>query len=248
MLQPLRSYTQDSTQPLFANRISELVQLMKSKSVEDIAILMDLSPELARLNFKRYQNFLPQENCPISQSYPALFLFQGDVYQSLKAISWDHVSVDYSQSHLRILSGLYGLLRPLDAIQPYRLEMGVRLRNSYGKNLYDFWKNCITNTINQQLDLQVNPILINLASIEYFKAIDVGNMAHPIVTINFYENKNNELKMIGIHAKKARGTMVKYIMENQIDTLEELVLFTDLGYRFNPDSSSDTHLDFIRVY
>lgn len=239
-------YSHSTTQPVLMPKTLELVTLMKTKSVEDLAALMDLSQNLASLNYERYQNFSAQD-MPSSHAYPALFLFQGDVYQGLQASSWDGDTVDYSQSHLAILSGLYGLLKPLDNIQPYRLEMGVRLKNSCGDRLYDFWKESITHTLNQQMPLQINPILINLASTEYFTVVDSKQFNYPIVTINFYEKKNNVLKMIGIHAKKARGTMAKFLMQHQIDTLEGIKTFNDLGYQFNQQSSTEKHLDFVRV-
>lgn len=235
-----KPYVGITSKPSFGDKTGALVTLMQSKTVADIATLMDLSDDLATLNFERYQNFW---DAPV---YPAVFLFQGDVYQGLQANSWEQSTVEYSQSHLRILSGLYGLLNPLDSIQPYRLEMGVRLKNPCGKNLYDYWQDTITQALNQQLKEQKNPVLINLASTEYFKAVNEKKLDHPIVTINFYEKKNDQLKMIGIHAKKARGVMAKFIMENQIDSLEQLKQFNELGYQYNEPSSSAHHLDFIR--
>lgn len=248
LLKSFKSYNHDTSQPVLIHKTLELARLMKSKSKEEISTLMDLSQDLAALNFERYQDFSSELNPPPSQSYPALFLFQGDVYQGLQANTWDKSAVDYSQSHLAILSGLYGLLKPLDRIQPYRLEMGVRLSNSCGSNLYDFWSDTITEELNQQLALHSNPVLINLASNEYFKSVDEKKLNYPILTINFYENKNNELKMIGIYAKKARGSMAKFLMTNQIDTLQQLKNFKELGYQFNKESSTDTHIDFIRVH
>ncbi|MFI4919548.1 MAG: peroxide stress protein YaaA [Legionellales bacterium] len=240
-----KPYTQNTTLPQFDSKTLELVSLMKSKTKEDIAGLMSLSQALATLNFDRYQEFVLQDP-QLSQTYPALLLFQGDVYQSLQAACWDNTSIEYSQCHLAILSGLYGLLRPLDRIQPYRLEMGVRLANPCGNNLYNFWQTSITSALNQQLAEHDNPVLINLASTEYFKAVDEKKINYPTVTINFYEKKNTELKMIGIHAKKARGAMARFLMRNQIDDLETLKTFTDLGYRFNHDSLSERHIDFVR--
>ncbi|KTD77554.1 protein YaaA [Legionella steigerwaltii] len=240
-----KPYVGTTSQPLFTDKTKILVKLMKKKSVNDIAALMDLSQDLAELNYKRYQAFDLDEKA-LPHSYPALFLFQGDVYQGLKAATWEQKNVDYSQNHLRILSGLYGLLKPLDSIQPYRLEMGVRLENPSGKNLYDFWQETVTQSLNQQLAMQKNPVLINLASTEYFKVVDEEKLNYPIVTINFYEKKNAQLKMIGIHAKKARGTMTKFLMQNQFDDLAQLKQFNELGYKFHAPSSTDQHLDFIR--
>lgn len=244
LLQTSTPYSGTISKPLFPEQTKTLVELMKSKSVEDIAALMDLSKDLATLNFERYQEFVFDGHSP--HAYPALFLFHGDVYQGLQADTWKPDTVTYAQSHLRILSGLYGLLNPLDAIQPYRLEMGVRLANPVGKSLYDFWQGTITDTLNQQLATQKNPVVVNLASTEYFKAVNEKKLNYSVVTINFYEHKNNQLKMIGIHAKKARGVMAKFLMENQIDNLEGIKQFNELGYEFHQASSSETHFDFIR--
>lgn len=244
LLKTSKPYSGITSQYSFSDKTNILVKLMKSKSIAEISALMDLSQELATLNFERYQEFSLDGHSP--HTYPALFLFQGDVYQGLQAKSWDQNTVTYSQSHLRILSGLYGLLKPLDSIQPYRLEMGVRLENPCGKNLYDFWQETITHELNQQLEAQKNPLLINLASTEYFKAVAEKKLKHPIVTINFYERKDGQVKMVGIYAKKARGVMAKFIMQNQVDEVEALKQFQELGYEFHPATSSDTHLDFIR--
>lgn len=230
------------TSPELMDKASTLIEIMQSKTQAEIAQLMGLSKNLAVLNYERFQQMGAQED-----SYPALFLFQGDVYQGLQASSWEQNTVDYAQSHLRILSGLYGLLKPLDVIHPYRLEMGTRLGNPSGSTLYDFWKKILTEALNKQLKEQNNPILINLASNEYFKAIDEKSLNYPIVTVNFYEQKDNALKVIGIHAKKARGAMAKFIMQNQIDNLKEIESFTDLGYQFNNKSSNSHHLDFVRL-
>lgn len=240
-----KPYTDGTSQPLLFKKTIKLAKIMKSQSIEQIADLMDLSKDLAVLNYDRYQNFKLNEH-PLTHSYPAVFLFQGDVYQGLQTASWTKDEIDYSQSHLGILSGLYGFLRPLDEIQPYRLEMGVRLANPCGSNLYDYWRESVTKALNQQLADQNNPLLINLASTEYFKVVEEKKLKYPVITINFYEQKNNEFKMIGIYAKKARGVMAKYIIQNKIDSLEQLKEFTELGYCFNNETSSERHLDFTR--
>ncbi|WP_392537034.1 peroxide stress protein YaaA [Legionella sp. 227] len=245
LLNSFKPYAGTTSEPIFADKTKILVKLMKTKSANEIAALMDLSKDLAELNYNRYQSFDLEEKV-LSHLYPALFLFQGDVYQGLKAATWEQKTVEYSQNHLRILSGLYGLLKPLDSIQPYRLEMGVRLENPSGKNLYDFWQETVTHSLNQQLANQKNPVLINLASTEYFKAVDEKRLDYPIVTINFYERKHEQLKMIGIHAKKARGTMAKFLMQNQFDDLTHLKQFNELGYKFHEPTSTAQHLDFVR--
>lgn len=244
LLQLNKPYDGTESTPIFQDKALILAGIMKSKSRAELSELMDLSKDLAELNYNRYQVMDFKDKGVLS--YPALFLFQGDVYQGLQAKTWNAQAVRFSQSHLSILSGLYGLLKPLDAIQPYRLEMGVHLANPAGNTLYDFWRDEVTNALNQQLASHKNPILINLASTEYFKAVAEKAINYRIVTVNFYEHKNNETKMIGVYAKKARGTMAKFIMQYQIDELAEIKKFTDLGYQFTEQSSTDTELCFIR--
>jgi cytoplasmic iron level regulating protein YaaA (DUF328/UPF0246 family) len=246
LLTPTKPYPNATSNPQFLDKTAELACLMQSKSTTELANMMDISADLAELNFKRYQEFSihdPKE----AQTYPAVFLFQGDVYQSLKAKDWSSSTLDYAQSHLNILSGLYGLLNPLDRIQAYRLEMGVRLNNSCGKSLYDFWRHSITHALNNKLKAQINPILINLASNEYFKAVDEKKLAYPVCTINFYENKNGSLKMVGTLAKKARGAMANFIMNHEVDDLAGVKLFNELGYTYIKDSSSEKNIDFVRA-
>ncbi|CEG56715.1 peroxide stress protein YaaA [Legionella fallonii] len=245
LLTNFQPYSSDVSHPLLIKKTIKLAKIMKSKSAEQIADLMNLSKELANLNYDRYQQFSMKENDD-THSYPALLLFQGDVYQGLQAASWTSGDIEYAQSHLGILSGLYGFLKPLDMIQPYRLEMGVRLTNPYGNSLYAFWSEPVTKLLNQQLELHDNPLLINLASTEYFKVVDLKKIKYPVITINFYERKNNEIKMIGILAKKARGVMAKFIMQNRIDNLEQLKEFNELDYQLSIESSTDNQLNFIR--
>ncbi|MBA2652646.1 MAG: peroxide stress protein YaaA [Tatlockia sp.] len=240
-------YIGKTTEPLFNNKTLTLAREMKSKSVEQIANLMDLSKNLAVLNYDRYQQF-KLKNCPPEQSYPAFLFFQGDVYQGLSANQWSEDDLNFAQNHLGILSGLYGLLRPLDRIQPYRLEMGVHLANPEGDNLYDFWRETLSKKLNEHLALQANPVLINLSSIEYFKAVDEKKLQFPVLTINFYEKKNNEIKMIGVHAKKARGLMANYLIKNRVNSIEKIKEFSQSGYQFCPDSSSENDLNFLRVH
>ncbi|MFT4058405.1 MAG: peroxide stress protein YaaA [Legionella sp.] len=244
LLKATKPYSGTTSLPLFPEKTKNLVNIMQSKSVADIATLMDLSQNLALLNYERYQEFALDGNSP--HAYPALFLFQGDVYQGLQAKTWNAKTVEYAQSHLRILSGLYGLLKPLDNIQPYRLEMGVHLENPKGKNLYEFWQDIITKVLNQQLKEQKSPIVINLASSEYFKVVNEKQLQYPMLTVNFYERKKGQLKMIGIYAKKARGTLAKFMMQNEIDDVEGIKSFQELGYEYHLGTSSANHLDFVR--
>lgn len=240
-------YPEATTEPQFMPNTAELIRIMKVKTAAEIGRLMELSAPLAQLNYDRYQQF-KINNVSINHAYPALFLFQGDVYQGMDAKSLTQEELVFAQQHVAILSGLYGLLRPLDSIQAYRLEMGVRLANPKGANLYDFWQQCLTQHINRELASHSNPWLINLASSEYFKVIDEKKLEHPLLTINFYENKNKQIKMIGVYAKKARGVMARYLIQNRIDTVEQIKEFSELGYYFNESSSSPQHLDFIRSH
>lgn len=242
-----KPYSGAVTQPYFTAQTKDLVHIMKTKSMADLARLMDLSADLAKLNYDRYQSYSLNQ-APVNTSYPALLLFQGDVYQGLQAKSWSQEDIDYAQSHLGILSGLYGLLKPKDLIQPYRLEMGVRLENPKGHTLYDFWKDKITSYLNEQLFSHKNPLLINLASKEYFKAVDEKKLNHPVLTVNFYEQKNNEVKMIGIYAKKARGMMAKYLIQNRVDQVEQMKQFNESSYCFNESLSTPQQLAFVRVH
>lgn len=240
-----KQYLQETTSPIFNEQTEELIQYMKALSVTDIGKLMHLSTDLAELNYQRYQLF-SLDNCLTSNGYPAIFLFQGDVYKSLQAEKWNNDTLTFAQRHLNILSGLYGLLRPLDKIQPYRLEMGTKLSNSRGKNLYDFWQAGITHELNQQLASHDNPCIINLASTEYFSAINVKALSFPILTIHFKEKTNNQIKVVGIHAKKARGSMANYILQHQMDSVEKIKQFNLLNYHYCEKSSDEHHLTFIR--
>lgn len=229
----------------FKKQTLELAQQLKDMTVAEISTLMGLSENLSRLNFERYQDF----NLKGTKQQPsanAIYLFQGDVYQSLDAKSLNDDAIKFSQSHLSILSGLYGLIKPLDLIQPYRLEMGTKLANSQGKNLYDFWQETLTKDINEKLSTHKNKLLINLASSEYSKAINQKALNYPMITIHFKENKNGKLKTIGIHAKKARGAFARYIIENQIDDFNQLLEFDALDYHYQAPLSDEKNLVFIR--
>ena len=239
-------YLEETTHPLFEEKTTELLTILKNLSPSDLARLMHLSEALADLNYHRYQTFY-RNQCPPSHAYPAVFLFQGDVYQTLKANQWDKKTLAFAQQHMVILSGLYGLLRPLDLIQPYRLEMSTKLASTSSQNLYDFWKETITNALNRQLAQEANPLLVNLASVEYFTAIDTHRLHAPLLTIHFKEQIGNQLKVIGIHAKKARGAMACYINQHQLLDAESIKQFSGLNYRYCEQSSDAQHFNFIRT-
>jgi cytoplasmic iron level regulating protein YaaA (DUF328/UPF0246 family) len=243
-----------TTRPKFLEKTQELVGKMQAMSVTDLQHLLHISEALAELNYKRYQDFefensksAANANANIAMNAnPAVFLFHGDVYQSLTARSWDSATLNFSQDHLLILSGLYGLLRPLDAIQPYRLEMGTRLANSCGNNLYDFWQSVIAHELNERLMTHKNPVLVNLASNEYSLAVQPKYVKYPMVTIHFKEKRGDKLQIIGILAKKARGAMANFLMQNRIDSPDALKEFTGGGYRFCEKSSDSNNFNFIR--
>ena len=215
----------DFTQPKFLVESAELITIMREFSPEDLGKLMHISDKLANLNYERFQNW---GNAPQKQ---AIFAFKGDVYAGLDAESLSAKDIEFAQAHLRILSGLYGLLRPLDLMQAYRLEMGTKLKPS----LYAFWGDKLTHEIDDEL-------VVNLASVEYFSAIKPKNL----LNIEFKEQKGNQLKIIGIFAKKARGLMSRYIIQNRITAPEKIKGFNVSGYEFRKDLSDDKNFIFTR--
>jgi cytoplasmic iron level regulating protein YaaA (DUF328/UPF0246 family) len=223
------------TLPDFQKETFELVSVMKKKSVEDIKELMDVSESLAVLNKKRYLDF--QKKFDFGTSKQALLAFHGDVYTQIDVQAYSKEDFEFAQNHLRILSGLYGLLRPMDLIQPYRLEMGVRLENKKGKNLYDFWGSRIAKAINEAAN---NKPVVNLASQEYFKAVDTKKLKSPLFTPIFLEYRNGKYETIGLFAKKARGMMVNHIIKNRITDPERLKAFQEAGYEFAGEGSEGT--------
>ncbi|HID36198.1 MAG TPA: peroxide stress protein YaaA [Ghiorsea sp.] len=230
------------SQPLFLEESQALINILQQKNSFDIAELMKLSMKLSDLNVSRYQSW----HTPFSadNAKQALFSFAGDVYQGLDAESLTNADIDFAQTHLRILSGLYGLLRPLDLMQPYRLEMGTKLNNDKGNNLYDFWGNTITEQLNQELN--TGETLVNLASNEYFKAIKPKLLHANIITPSFKENKAGTYKVVSIFAKKARGLMSRFMIENRITNVNDIKTFDADGYVYNPSLSDATTWVFSR--
>ena len=236
--------TQTFTQSHFLKESERLIDLLSTKSPADILNLMKISPKLAELNVDRYHHWsLPFNK---SNAKQAIYAFKRDVYNGLEIETFTDQQLSYAQDHLRILSGLYGVLRPLDLIQAYRLEMGIKLQNSRGKNLYEFWGNRITDNINQQLTNLDSKILLNLSSIEYFKSIKTNTVKGKIVTPIFKDWKNGEYKLISFFAKKARGAMAAWILKNQLQTVDELRGFNLDGYQFNAKKSGTSKLVFTR--
>jgi cytoplasmic iron level regulating protein YaaA (DUF328/UPF0246 family) len=238
------SPTARHTQPLFAQRSAELIAVLREKSPQQIAELMGLSDKLSGLNVARYQAWSPKFTT--ANSKPAALTFDGDVYGGLDAKSLDQAELDWLQQHLCILSGLYGVLRPLDLMQPYRLEMGTRLETPRGKNLYQFWGSDIAQYLNQRAAADKTPIVVNLASEEYFKAVDHKALTPRVVSCVFEERKGEQHKVVSFFAKRARGLMVRFAVQHQVSTPAQLQAFDAEGYRFAHAASAPDRLVFRR--
>jgi hypothetical protein len=232
------------TRPAFVARSAELIDILKTRSPADIGALMDISDPLAALNMARYQAWSPRFTRHNSKQ--ALFAFMGDVYEGLDAASFDAADIDFAQQHLRILSGLYGLLRPLDLMQPYRLEMGTRLVNPHGNGLYAFWGDTLTDALNAELKRDTTPVLVNLASDEYFKAVKPKQLKARLVTCTFEDFKGGKYKIISFFAKRARGLMVRYAVKHRLTDPAQLRDFDLEGYRFVGEASDENRLVFRR--
>jgi cytoplasmic iron level regulating protein YaaA (DUF328/UPF0246 family) len=235
------AYNGATTTPVFTKDTAELVQIMKDYDVTGIRALMDVSDAIATLNVARYQGW---EN---AQSYAALHLFKGDVYEAMDAEHYTPHTLDFAQKHLRILSGLFGLLRPLDAMHPYRLEMGIRLPNPRGKDLYAFWAERITLALNEALRESGSDILINLASQEYFKAVKPKSLNGHLIHCDFLVKKEGKIRSIGLFAKRARGAMAHYILTHQLNTPEALLSFDSDGYRYDAGLSAEKKDTYVFV-
>ena len=230
--------------PEFLDDSSELIKGLKKKSVADIKGLMKLSDKLAELNVDRYKEWkLPFTDENARQS---MFAFKGDVYVGLDAYSFSEDEIDFAQGHLRILSGLYGILKPLDLMQPYRLEMGTKFENKRGKNLYQFWGDKLSQAINSELEAMKSQTLVNLASNEYYSAVNEKVLDAEVITPQFFDFKNGKYKMISFFAKKARGMMCSWIIRNKIENPDKIKDFDVAGYRFCPERSELNNPVFIR--
>jgi hypothetical protein len=232
-----------ATAPAMAGDIAELAKVTRRLTRADLKRLMDISDKLALLNYERFQAFDPEGEDGVQ----AAMAFDGDVYDGLHARSLDKAGLAFAQKRLRILSGLYGLLRPLDVIQPYRLEMGTRLKTRRGACLYDFWGPRIAKALDEAAEGLGEPLLINLASQEYFGAVDRKALKLPVVSCHFRELKGSEPpKVISFYAKKARGLMARYAIDHRIDRAEGLKSFTAAGYAFDPAASTGDDWIFVR--
>ncbi|MAT92501.1 MAG: peroxide stress protein YaaA [Halioglobus sp.] len=239
-----RPTTRRATQPQFLERSAALVDDARALSPADIRSLMGVSENIAELNHQRFMNW----GTPFSldNAKQAILAFKGDVYTGLEAETLNAKQLGFAQQHLRILSGLYGLLRPLDLMQPYRLEMGLKFANSGGKNLYEFWGDDLTAAIDAQLGKSGSRVLVNLASNEYFRSLKARSLDADIVTPVFRDLKNGKYRVISFFAKKARGQMARYIIDNELNDPDGLKKFRRDGYRYNRAESTARELVFTR--
>ena len=229
------------SQPHLTDYSEQLIEICRQLSPQDLSSLMSISDKLAGLNAARFAEWTKSHNEKNSRA--AIWAFKGDVYTGLDADSLTDEDVQFAQRHLRMLSGLYGLLKPLDLMQPYRLEMGTKLANPKGKDLYAFWGNIITQSVQQALDEQGDRVLINLASDEYYKSVKESQLEAQIIKPIFLDNKNGKYKVVSFYAKKARGLMCSFIIQNRLERVEQLKEFDLGGYWF--DSASSTEKEFV---
>jgi len=234
----------EHTIPNFISESQCLIDELKGYSTKELSNLMNLSPSLSDLNFKRYQDW--DMNFDLSNAKQSIFCFKGGVYVGLNVDSFSQTDLTYAQDYLRILSGLHGVLRPFDLIQPYRLEMGTKLENKNGRNLYEFWGDKITNLINKNLQESSSEFLLNLASNEYFSCLNPTKISSSVIDVKFLDQKNGVYKIISFFAKKARGAMAAFLIKNKIKKVHDLKDFSDLGYVFSRDKSDHTTLVFTR--
>ena len=228
------------SEPHFKKNANELVNVVRGLSVQDLEKLMDISTTLAELNKDRFNDFGNQ------QKKAAAFAFAGDTYKGLSIEKFEMEDLDWAQKHLRILSGLYGLLRPLDEIEPYRLEMGSKLKGAHGSSLYDYWGNKISENLNQHAKEIGSKILVNCASNEYFNAINLNSLLLKVITPIFMERKNGKEKVISFFAKNARGAMARFIIQNRLKSEEDIKKFDLDGYNYSAEKSGEGKLVFIR--
>ena len=234
--------TESNSKACFLKEAESLNNILREKSPQDLSELMSISPSLGELNYQRNNSWQLPFN--FSNSRQAIYAFNGDVYRGIDAYSIAENKIDLLQDTVRIISGLYGLLKPLDLIQPYRLEMGTKMPVGSNKNLYEFWRKKLTESISQEL--KDGEIFLNLASNEYIKAIDTKVLKTPMITANFKQLKDGNYKTIAIFSKRARGLMTRYIIDNNINSIERIKKFTSDGYLFTESLSSDNELIFTR--
>lgn len=237
-------HTRKATQPAFLDRSAQLIEDARKLEPEEIGALMGISENLAQLNHKRFMDW--GEPFDLNNAKQSILAFKGDVYTGLDAETMSAADLNFAQKHLRILSGLYGLLRPLDLMQPYRLEMGLKFANSGGKNLYEFWGDEITEALNAQLKALKSDVLVNLASNEYFKSVKPKALEGEIITPVFKEMKNGRYRVISFFAKKARGQMARFAIDKRLEDVAGLKKFRADGYRYNAAESTAREWVFTR--
>lgn len=235
-----------TTTPEFADEAQKLVKTARNLTLGELQKLMTLSPDLAKLNRDRFKSYEAEPDTFATR--PAVHAFAGDTYIGLEAASLEPDELNWAQDHLRILSGLYGVLRPMDAIQPYRLEMGSRLKTRRGKNLYEFWRDSISKNLNAQAAELNTDVLVNCASQEYFGAVDAKALKLRVITPVFMEEKAGTAKIVSFFAKKARGSMARYMIQRRLTNPESLKDFDLGGYSFREDMSDADRLVFLRAY
>ncbi len=236
----------ETTQPMFSDDALRLVKTARNLTLGDLQKLMALSPDLARLNRDRFKAFEDEPDAYATR--PAVRAYAGDTYVGLEAGSLEPDELTWAQDHLRILSGLYGALRPMDAIQPHRLEMGSRLKTRRGKSLYEFWRDSIAKALNAQAEHLNSNVLVNCASQEYFGAVDLKALKLRVITPVFMEDKGGSPKIVSFFAKKARGSMTRYVIQHRLTDPEGLKDFDYGGYAYQPDMSEGDRLVFLRNY
>lgn len=234
---------ENPTKPAFENKAKQIAKSFKKLSTTELKKLMSISDDLARLNYDRYQQW---GHNPDEHKRAAIFAFKGDVYQGLKADTLNNDELAFAQSHLGILSGLYGILSPLDLIEPYRLEMGTSLNIGKSANLYEFWKASIKKQLLENMKAIDSEVIVNLASQEYFKSVAVKELNKRVISPIFKDLKNGEYKIISFYAKKARGLMTRFLVQNQSDDPSIIKAFSEDGYLFNPGLSTDNEPVFTR--
>ena len=232
------------TLPRLLDQSQQLIDLSRKMSATEISKLMSVSEKIANLNVERFRDW--DADFSFANARQAIFAFKGDVYTGLDAYSLSHDDLAFAQNHLRSLSGLYGLLRPLDLMMPYRLEMGIRLKNERGTNLYDFWGDRIIDLINEDLAQAGSNVLVNIASDEYYKSVKESKINADIIKPVFLDQKNGQYKVISFYAKKARGLMARYIIQNKAEKIDDLKSFNVDGYYFDAESSLKGELVFKR--
>lgn len=228
--------------PIFKEQTNELIEICRSLTQKEIAKIMSISPKLAELNFIRFQNYSKDYNH--SNSKPAILAYNGDVYDSIDKANYNDDHFEFANKSLRIISGLYGILKPLDLIQPYRLEMSTALKNSHGANLYKYWQNIVTENLNNELLHHKHQVIVNLASKEYSDVINTNKLKFNIINIVFKERKDNDYKIIGIFSKKARGKMADFIIKNKIVNPEDLKNFKN-HYLYSEKLSNEENWVYI---